>query len=55
MLKVEAGPTPSASPETPAWPGERAHGPELVKFMPRYRLTASGSDGSEVTFLLRGE
>ena len=55
MLKVAAGPTPSASPETPAWPGERAHGPELVKFMPRYRLTASGSDGSEVTFLLRGE
>ncbi len=33
----------------------RCRGPEIVKFMPSYRVTAIERDGSEVTFLLRGE
>ncbi len=34
---------------------EGCRGPEMVKFKPRYRVLASGRDGTQVTFLVLGE
>ncbi len=34
---------------------QRCRGPEMVKFKPRYRVLASGRDGTQVTFLVLDE